>query len=131
MIEKFTANRLLAGVAGALALGIFIEAMGLPSFGSRDSDLTCSGTVRSQAVLTDTQITKLLAIKKGEAKDTVRSLLNTPYCTLPKAEIRAGTQADRDAYLVQSDDFVQFDPKTKLVILYEGDQYAGYRFWVR
>lgn len=131
MIEKFSSNQLLAGVAGVLALGIFIEAMGLPSFGSRDSDLNCSGTVRSQAVLTDIQLTKLLTLKKGETKDTIRSLLNAPYCTLPKAEIRAGAQADREAYLVQSDDFVQFDPKTKVVILYEGDQYAGYRFWVR
>ncbi len=132
MIENLSSDRwLAAGIAGILALISFIQAMGLPSFGSRDSDLNCNGTVRAQAVLTETQIAKLLSLKKGEAKDTVRSLLKDPYCTLPKSEIRAGAPADREAYLVQADDFVQFDPKTRLVILYEGDQYAGFRFWVR
>jgi hypothetical protein len=115
---------------GLLVAGSVIAAgIVLPSFGSRNADLNCDKTIGSQP-LTETQIMKLLTFKKGIPKNDVRSLIKAPYCTLSAVKVRAGTQTDREAYLVQSDDFLQVDPKTKLVILYEGNQYTGYRFWV-
>lgn len=131
MYKKLNPNQLLAGAAAFLALGLFVEMQGLPSFGNKDPNVECEKVTKRDAILSETQIGKLLAVKKGESKDTLRSFLKEPYCTLRPESIQAGASNDREVYLVASDDFVQFDPKTKLVVLYQGDEYAGYRFWVR
>jgi hypothetical protein len=131
MWEKVNLNRLLAGVAGFLVIGLLLEVQGLPSFGSRDPSAGCQKVVKAEATLSEAQLLKLMTVKKGDSKESVRSILKEPYCELPKAEIRVGAIAQRDAYLLNADDFVQFDPRTRLVVLYEGDEYAGYRFWVR
>ncbi len=131
MYKKLNPNQLLAGAACFLALGLLIEMQGLPSFGSKDPSVECQKVVKRDAILSETQIGKLLTVKKGESKDTLRSILKEPYCTLRSESVQVGANNDREVYLVAADDFVQFDPKTKLVVLYQGDQYAGYRFWVR
>jgi hypothetical protein len=48
--------------------------------------------------------------------------VSEPYCKLPTLNVRAGVEAEREAYPLE------FDPATTLVILYENDEYAGYRF---
>lgn len=130
MWEKINPNRLLAGVAGILALGLFLEMQGLPSFGSKESDVMCQNKNPRSQPLTGSQLIKLLNVKQGDSRDNVRRTLKDPYCLLPKEEFRKDTIAAREVYLLASDDFFQFDPKTRLVVLYEGDQYQGYRFWV-
>lgn len=131
MIDKLNTNQVLAGIAGLLAIGIFMEAMGLPSFGSKDAALECQGTVRSQAVLSQDHIAKLILIKSGDPKDSVRKVLKEPYCVLPKIAIRTGTQTEREAYRIASDAFERSTSQTFIVVSYEGDQYLGYKFWIR
>lgn len=131
MIERLSSNQLLAGIASILAIGIFIEAMRSPSFGSKETALECQGTVRSQAALSQDHVAKLILIKPGEPKDSVRTLLKAPYCVLPKIAIRTGTQTEREVYRIASDAFERSTSQTFIVVAYEGDQYLGYRFWIR
>lgn len=131
MIDKLNSNQLLAGIAGILAIGIFIEAMGLPSFGSKDAGLECQGTVRSQSALSQDNLAKLILFKNGDSKDSVRKALKEPYCVLPKLSLRTGTQTDREAYKIASDAFEKSTSQTFVVVSYEGDQYLGYKFWIR
>jgi hypothetical protein len=133
MQTKFNLNQMLAGAAGLVALGLFLQVQGLPSFGSRNPKVECSPDkpVQSQSRLSGSQLVKLLNVKKGNSKDSVRSVLDEPYCSMTELKIRAGTISQREVYLLAADEFVQFDPKTRLVVLYEGDQYTGFKFWVK
>lgn len=85
----------------------------------------CQEVTQSTAVLSREQLAKLLAIPERSEKKTVREIVETPYCTLPHLEVRAGVQAVREAYPLA------FDPDTWLVVLYEGEEYAGYGFSVQ
>ncbi|MBW4441454.1 MAG: hypothetical protein KME10_09515 [Plectolyngbya sp. WJT66-NPBG17] len=131
MIEKFNSNQMLAGVAGVLALGIFFQAMGLPSFGSKEAALECQGAVQSQQAISEDNIAKLILLKNGDSKDAVRKALKEPYCILPKLSIRSGTQTEREAYRVASDALERSTSQTFIVVSYEGNQYLGYKFWIR
>ncbi|MBD2079382.1 hypothetical protein [Leptolyngbya sp. FACHB-17] len=130
MTEKITSNQWLAGVAGILALGIFFQAMGLPSFGSKDAGLDCQGSVRSQQTVSEDQIAKLITLKNGDPKDAVRKALKEPYCTLSALSLRTGTQTEREAYRVASDALERSTSQTFIVVSYEGNQYLGYKFWI-
>lgn len=131
MIEKLNSNQLLAGIAGILAIGIFIEAMGLPSFGSKEVALECQGTVRSDTTISQDNLAKLMQFKTGDAKEAVRKVLKEPYCTLPKISIRTGMQTEREAYRVATDALEKSTSQTYIVVSYEGEQYLGYKFWIR
>jgi hypothetical protein len=131
MIEKLKSNQLLAGIAGILAIGIFIEAMGLPSFGSKEAALECQGAVKSNVTVSQDNLAKLIQFKTGDSKDAVRKVLKEPYCTLPKIAIRTGMQTEREAYRVASDALEKTTSQTYIVVSYEGDQYLGYKFWIR
>jgi hypothetical protein len=85
----------------------------------------CQEIVQSKATLSRTQLAKLLTIPERDPKTKVQDILKAPYCKLPKLEVRAGVNAEREAYPLE------FDPQTWLVILYEGDEYAGYQFSFR
>jgi hypothetical protein len=87
--------------------------------------LVCEGDRHSDARLSRQQIAQLLTIPERDSRDRVESLLQQPYCQLPDLEVRAGVVAQRQAYPLE------FDPQTWLVILYEGDEYAGFRFSFR
>jgi hypothetical protein len=126
----FTLKQLLAGGAGLLAIGLLLDSRSLPSFGSKTSE-ACQAIAKTETTLSGEQIAKLLTVQQGAAKSKVRSILKEPYCKLSAAQVRAGTPSEREVYLVDADDFVDFKPKTQLVVLYEGDQYEGYRFWAR
>lgn len=109
-------------LAGALMMDVNI----LPSFGIRKgAGGDCKRTVQSNARLTEPQLAKLLTIPEGSTKQRVREALQEPFCEMDSLQVRAGATAQREAYPLE------FDNQTWLVVLYEGDQYAGYRFDAR
>ena len=82
----------------------------------------CTGEIIDTARLSREQLLALLAVPERDAKARVREITKAPYCQLSTLNIRAGVDAEREAYPLE------FDPNTTLVILYENDEYAGYRF---
>lgn len=82
----------------------------------------CTGTVNPDAVISRDQLATFLTISERGAKATVQDVLQVPYCQLPALEVRAGVPAERAVYRLA------FDPQTWLVVLFEGDEYAGYQF---
>lgn len=82
----------------------------------------CQEIVQSKSVLSRDQLSRLLAVPERDRKATVQAIVSEPYCRLPGLEIRAGVPAQREAYPLA------FDPQTWLVVLYEGEEYAGYDF---
>lgn len=83
---------------------------------------SCQALVQTDATLSREQLAQLLTIPERDAKSRVRQVVAEPYCTLAALQVRSGVEAEREAYPLE------FDPKTQLVILYENDEYAGYRF---
>ncbi|WP_421659350.1 hypothetical protein [Leptothermofonsia sp. ETS-13] len=115
-------KQVVAGGAALLAVGLLMDFHALPSLGSRRSVReSCQRLVQSQAKLSKAQLTRLLTVPEGDRKQKVREILRDPYCELSSLQIRVGVPAQREAYPLE------FDPQTWLVVLYEGDQYAGYR----
>ncbi|MGB5913589.1 MAG: hypothetical protein WBG63_01900 [Phormidesmis sp.] len=82
----------------------------------------CTTDIVSSAQLSREQLLKLLTVPERDSKSRVRQITTEPYCQLSSINIRAGVAAEREAYPLA------FDPTTALVILYENDEYAGYRF---
>ncbi len=82
----------------------------------------CATDIVSSAQLSREQLLKLLAVPERDSKTRIRQITTEPYCQLSGINIRAGVEAEREAYPLA------FDPTTALVILYENDEYAGYRF---
>lgn len=85
----------------------------------------CQEVIQPQAVISRTQLAQILTVPERDPKQRIQSIIAEPYCILPSVQIRAGTLALREAYPLE------FDPETWLIILYEGDEYAGYRFLYR
>lgn len=86
---------------------------------------TCIRQEQPKAVVSRDQVKKLLETELQAPKATVQEFLQTPYCVLSPGKTEAGLPADREAYPLA------FDPQTWLVVLYEGDRYAGYDFRFR
>jgi hypothetical protein len=82
----------------------------------------CQGTIKAQVAISREQLAQLLTIPERDSKERVTDILKEPYCQLPNLEVRSGVVAEREVYPLA------FDPQTRLVVLYEGDEYAGYRF---
>lgn len=82
----------------------------------------CVTEVVSEAQLSRKQLLEILAVPERDNKTRIRQIATEPYCQLSSINIRAGVEATREAYPLA------FDPNTTLVILYENDEYAGYRF---
>jgi hypothetical protein len=122
-VKGVRVQRLLAGGSALLALVLMLDIGGLPSFGLRKTaGEACKESVQPTAKLSRQQLAKLLTIPEGDRKQRVQEILKTPFCKLADLQVRAGATAQREAYPLE------FDPQTWLVILYEGDQYVGYRF---
>lgn len=85
----------------------------------------CQQRVEAAAVLSRAQLSQLLSVPERSAKEAVRKIVEEPYCVLQPLEIRAGAEAQREAYPLA------FDPQTWFVVLYEGEEYAGYDFSFR
>lgn len=119
-------KQLLAGGAALLAIGLLIDFQRLPSFGSKKNVTeACQTTVQPKAKLSREQLARLLAVPEGQKKQLIQEIVKEPYCKLATVQIRAGANAERLAYPLE------FDPQNWLIILYEGEQYAGYRFSIR
>ncbi|MEM6837451.1 MAG: hypothetical protein AAF609_11390 [Cyanobacteria bacterium P01_C01_bin.120] len=86
------------------------------------NEKSCHEFVQTEAKLSREQLAELLTIPERDSKERVRQVVSEPYCRLSSLNVRADVQAEREAYPLE------FDPETQLVILYENDEYAGYRF---
>lgn len=84
----------------------------------------CAGEINADATVSRDQLATFLTVSERGSKATVQDILQIPYCELSNIEIRAGVPAERAVYRLA------FDPQTWLVVLYEGDEYAGYQFRV-
>lgn len=82
----------------------------------------CQKIVQSSAQLSREQLAKLLVLPERDPKENVRKIVAEPYCSLPQLQVRSGVTSEREAYPMA------WDPTVQLVILYENDEYAGYRF---
>lgn len=116
---------LLAGGLIFAVLGLMFDFQGMRSLITPTQTAQageCEAIIQTEAQLTREQLAQLLAIPERDSKARVREIVSEPYCTLPALNVRSGVAAEREAYPLA------FDPKTQLVILYENDEYAGYRF---
>ena len=94
----------------------------LPSSDTISQQTHCNTVVSDHAKLSREQLAQLLTIPERDTKSRVRQVVSEPYCQLPTLKVRSGVDAEREAYPLA------FDPGTTLVILYENNEYAGYRF---
>lgn len=86
---------------------------------------TCQGAVSEDVVISRQQLAEFLTISERDPRTRVEEVLKAPYCQLPGLSVRAGATAERLVYPLA------FDPKTWLIVLYEEDEYAGYRFLIQ
>jgi hypothetical protein len=105
-----------------ILLGALIDVPGIFQAPAAAPNNVCEGIVQEQARLSREQLSEILAIAERESKASVRSIVSEPYCRLPSIEVRAGVPAEREAYPLE------FDPQTWFVLLYEGEEYAGFDF---
>lgn len=111
---------LLAG--GSLLAGLVVVGDVGTLFESKAVSHVCQQVIQEDAALSRENLSRLIAIPERDAKSSVREVVSEPYCVLPSVEIRSGAIAEREAYPLA------FDPQTWVVLLYEGDEYAGYSF---
>lgn len=115
---------MLAGGSVVAALGLLADPSGLlPA--PPPARAVCQEVVQPRAVLSRDQLSKLLTIPERAAKTQVRQVVKEPYCQLSDVEVRSNVSSRREAYPLE------FDPQTWLVVMYEGDEYAGYSFSFR
>ena len=81
----------------------------------------CQSVVQ-EAFLSRETLAQLIAIPERQPKAEVQQVVGEPYCRLAPVEVRAGVQAEREAYPLA------FDANAWVVLLYEGEEYAGYDF---
>ncbi|NJR69051.1 MAG: hypothetical protein HC771_10555 [Synechococcales cyanobacterium CRU_2_2] len=114
-------------LGGVLLVGlvVLIEPTRVISSIVKTQDYECQEVVQPESVLSRAQLTQLLTIPERAAREKVREVVKEPYCLMPSVKIRAGVSAVREAYPLE------FDPETWIVMLYEGDEYAGYSFNAR
>jgi hypothetical protein len=128
MLENHSRKHLLAGGVVLLSLGLTFEPIGghIPPIANgatqpAASDL-CSQIVKPKAIVSQQTFADLRQIPGGKSRATIRGIVAEPYCKMPNLEVRAGITSERDVYPLES------DPPRWLVLLYEGDHYAGYSF---
>ena len=125
--RKTRTNRVkyvLAGGSVLAAFGLLADPRGLwPT--PAPTPAVCRDIVQSKAMLSRDQLSRLLAVPERSSQTQVRQIVQEPYCKLSLIEVRAGVSSRREAYPLS------FDPQTWLVVLYEGDEYAGYDFSFR
>ncbi|HZG38749.1 MAG TPA: hypothetical protein VEZ50_08710 [Nodosilinea sp.] len=115
-------------IAGGLMLAIgllAIDGQGVRRWVSAARPQTaqgCEKIVQSNAQLSREQLAQLLVVPERDPKENVRKIVAEPYCSLPQLQVRSGVVSEREAYPMA------WDPAVQLVILYENDEYAGYRF---
>ncbi len=115
---------MLAGGSVVAAFGLLADPRGLlPT--PAPAKTVCQEIVQSKSILSRDQLSRLLAIPERSSKVQIRQIMKEPYCQLPQVDVRSGVSARREAYPLA------FDTQTWLIVLYEGDEYAGYDFSFR
>ncbi len=82
----------------------------------------CTGEILSSAQLSREQLAQLLTVPERDSKQRIRQIVDQPYCQLAPLSVRAGVEAEREAYPLA------FAPDKTFIILYEDGEYAGYDF---
>ncbi len=82
----------------------------------------CTGEISSSAQLSRQQLAELLTVPERDSKQRIRQIVDQPYCQLAPLSVRAGVEAEREAYPLA------FSPDKTFIILYEDGEYAGYDF---
>ena len=118
---------LIAGGVIVTAALVLVDVQRMGAWLSRSptssvNDNACKEFVQTEATLSRQQLAELLTIPERDSKERVRQVVAEPYCRMAGLSVRAGVDAEREAYPLE------FDPKTQIVILYEDNEYAGYRF---
>jgi hypothetical protein len=122
-IDSPSLNPFLLGGLFLAFLGLMLDFRSmLPFNASTASPERCQGDVNREVVLSREQLAQLLSVPERDTKQRVQDIVGAPFCSLQSLQVRAGIVAERQVYPLA------FDPSTRLVILYEGDEYAGYRF---
>lgn len=122
-IDSPSLNPFLLGGLFLAFLGLMLDFRSvLPLNQSATAPERCQGDINREVVLSREQLAQLLAVPERDTKQRVQEIVGAPFCSLQSLQVRAGVAAERQVYPLA------FDPTTRLVILYEGDEYAGYRF---
>ena len=114
-------NVLLAG-GSMLALAALVVVPKPMSEDAKPASDFCQERVQSQSVLSRAELSQLLAVPERSSKESIRQMIEEPYCNLSPLAVREGAIAEREAYPLE------FDPQTWLIVLYEEGEYAGYDF---
>ena len=126
-------RRVIAGGSVLLAVSMLLDLKpfnmkSLPFLGDRRSfTADCQGNTQTNATVSDQQLAQFLSVPEGVPKQKVRDIVKEPYCQLSALQVRAGATAQREAYKLHSDQPQPQDSDAWLIVLYEGDQYTGYR----
>ncbi len=118
-------KQLMAGGSALLALSLLVDFKALPLSllsSKKPTEDACQTIVRAETKISHEQLAKVMVLAVSSKKQQVRDILKEPYCKLADLQIRAGATAQREAYPVD------FDPQARLIVLYEGDEYGGFRF---
>lgn len=109
----------ITGVSLVLtALGLIIVILNRqPPKTANNLDGFCQQIINPNATIEATKVSQIQG-KEGIARDTIRQILGTPYCILPKISLRSGAITEREAYHLEED--------SHLIVAYEGNQYLGY-----
>ena len=122
-IDSPSIHPLLLGGLFLAFLGLMLDFRSvLPFNTSAAPPERCQGDVNHEVILSREQLAQLLTVPERDTKQRVQEIVGAPFCSLQSLQVRAGIAAERQVYPLA------FDPSTRLVILYEGDEYAGYRF---
>ena len=115
---------MLAGGSVVAAFGLLADPRALlPT--PAPTQAVCQEIVQPKAILSRDQLSHLLAVPERSHKTQVSRIVKEPYCKLSSVNVRAGVSSRREAYPLA------FDSQTWLVVLYEGNEYAGYDFSFR
>ncbi|MGD1862123.1 MAG: hypothetical protein ACFB0E_19415 [Leptolyngbyaceae cyanobacterium] len=114
-------------VAGGSVLALTTLTAGPKPFADQAATSTsekavCQEVVQDKSVLSRSELSELLAVAERAPKADVRAVIAEPYCTLSNVEVREGVTARREAYPLE------FNPETWFIVLYEGEEYAGFDF---
>jgi len=115
---------MLAGGAVVAAFGLLGDPRALLSNPAPVKDV-CQEIVQSKATLSREELSRLLVVPERSNKSQIRQVVQEPYCKLAALSVRSGATAQREVYPLA------FDNQTWLVVLYEGNEYAGYSFSFR
>lgn len=121
---------LLLGIVKVLLIGASVAVAVLlvrPKFifadsvaNSNDREKVCYETVDPHKLISKHELAAMLTIPEREPKDSVTQILGAPHCFLKPLELRKDALAVREAYPLE------FDRNRWLIILSEGEEYAGY-----